>query len=60
MEVETAVDQIGLIIATRMRQERYLGHAGPGFTLRTYTHLMEGSSERTERAIDAVSSRWVM
>lgn len=31
----------------------YLGHADPGFTLRTYTHLMEGSSERTKRAIDA-------
>ncbi len=30
----------------------YLGHADPGFTLRTYTHLMEGSSERTKRAID--------
>ncbi|MGC4112276.1 MAG: site-specific integrase [Nocardioides sp.] len=32
----------------------YLGHADPGFTLRTYTHLMEGSSERTKRAIDSV------
>jgi integrase len=31
----------------------YLGHADPGFTLRTYTHRMEGSSERTKRAIDA-------
>jgi len=31
----------------------YLGHADPGFTLRTYTHLMEGSSERTRRAIDS-------
>lgn len=30
----------------------YLGHADPGFTLRTYTHLMEGSSERTKRAIN--------
>lgn len=30
----------------------YLGHADPGFTLRTYTHLMEGSSARTKRAID--------
>lgn len=27
----------------------YLGHADPGSTLRTYTHLMEGSSERTRR-----------
>jgi len=26
----------------------------PGFTLRTYTHLMEGSSGRTKRAIDTV------
>jgi integrase len=31
----------------------YLGHADPGFTLRTYTHLMDGSAERTRRAIDA-------
>ncbi len=34
----------------------YLGHADPGFTLRTYTHLMEGSSERTKAAIDTVSA----
>lgn len=32
----------------------YLGHADPGFTLRTYTHLVEGSAERTKRAVDAV------
>ncbi len=32
----------------------YLGHADPGFTLRTYTHLMEGSANRTKRAIDSV------
>ena len=32
----------------------YLGHADPGFTLRTYTHLVEHSVERTERAVDAV------
>lgn len=31
----------------------YLGHADPGFTLRTYTHLMEGSAARTKRAIDS-------
>ena len=31
----------------------YLGHADPGFTLRTYTHLMPASSERTKTAIDA-------
>jgi integrase len=30
----------------------YLGHADPGFTLRTYTHLMPSSEERTRRAID--------
>jgi hypothetical protein len=27
----------------------YLGHADPGFTLRTYTHLMPTSHERTRR-----------
>lgn len=32
----------------------YLGHADPGFTLRTYTHLMPSSSERTRNAVDAV------
>jgi integrase len=32
----------------------YLGHADPGFTLRTYTHLMPASSERTRRAVDGV------
>jgi integrase len=31
----------------------FLGHADPGFTLRTYTHLMPTSDERTRRAIDA-------
>jgi hypothetical protein len=30
----------------------YLGHADPGFTLRTYTHLMPGSSDRTRKAVD--------
>ncbi|MBM7519176.1 tyrosine-type recombinase/integrase [Nocardioides nitrophenolicus] len=30
----------------------YLGHADPGFTLRTYTHLMPSSTERTRQAID--------
>jgi hypothetical protein len=30
----------------------YLGHADPGFTLRTYTHLMPTSHERTRRVID--------
>ena len=32
----------------------YLGHADPGFTLRTYTHLMPSSDERTRRAVDGV------
>jgi hypothetical protein len=31
----------------------YLGHADPGFTLRTYTHLMPSSDERSKKAIDA-------
>lgn len=30
----------------------YLGHSDPGFTLRTYTHLMPTSESRTRRAID--------
>lgn len=32
----------------------YLGHADPGFTLRTYTHLMPASEDRTRRAVDTV------
>jgi site-specific recombinase XerD len=32
----------------------YLGHHDPGFTLRTYTHLMPSSAERTRRAIDGL------
>lgn len=35
----------------------YLGHADPGFTLRTYTHLMPASHDRTRRVIDARISR---
>ena len=34
----------------------YLGHADPGFTLRTYTHLMPSSTKRTKAAIDAMLS----
>ncbi|MEU2333963.1 site-specific integrase [Streptomyces sp. NPDC013172] len=32
----------------------YLGHADPGFTLRTYTHLMPSSEGRTRKAVDQV------
>lgn len=32
----------------------YLGHGDPGFTLRTYTHLMPSSEGRTRKAVDAV------
>ena len=30
----------------------YLGHADPGFTLRTYTHLMPSSEDRARTAVD--------
>ncbi len=30
----------------------YLGHSNPGFTLRTYTHLLPSSETRTSKAID--------
>ncbi|MBM9505051.1 tyrosine-type recombinase/integrase [Actinacidiphila acididurans] len=33
---------------------QYLGHADPGFTLRTYTHLMPSSEGRTRRAVESV------
>ncbi|QHY98421.1 Putative prophage phiRv2 integrase [Streptomyces sp. S4.7] len=32
----------------------YLGHHDPGFTLRTYTHLMPASETRTKAAVDHV------
>jgi len=32
----------------------YLGHADPGFTLRTYCHLLPSSEDRARRAVDAV------
>ncbi len=35
----------------------YLGHSDPGFTLRTYTHLMPDSSDRARSAIDAAFGR---
>lgn len=31
----------------------YLGHSDPGFTLRTYTHLLPTSETRTRKTIDA-------
>jgi integrase len=35
----------------------YLGHADPGFTLRTYTHLMPTGEDRARHAIDGVLAR---
>jgi integrase len=35
----------------------YLGHSDPGFTLRTYTHLVPSSHDRARQAIDAVFTR---
>lgn len=35
----------------------YLGHADPGFTLRTYTHLLPSSHERARLAVDGVFAR---
>ncbi|MFI0964153.1 tyrosine-type recombinase/integrase [Streptomyces sp. NPDC021080] len=32
----------------------YLGHSDPGFTLRTYTHLMPSSEGRTRKAVDNI------
>ncbi|MFJ4790569.1 tyrosine-type recombinase/integrase [Streptomyces sp. NPDC088794] len=32
----------------------YLGHSDPGFTLRTYTHLLPNSQQRARNAIDQV------
>ncbi|GAA2113815.1 tyrosine-type recombinase/integrase [Streptomyces synnematoformans] len=35
----------------------YLGHSDPGFTLRTYTHLMPQSETRTRQAINGAFTR---
>ena len=32
----------------------YLVHSDPGFTLRTYVHLMPSADDRMRRAVDAV------
>jgi integrase len=32
----------------------YLGHSDPGFTLRTYTHLLPSSHEQARRAMDSL------
>ncbi|MEU7769667.1 site-specific integrase [Nocardia sp. NPDC049190] len=38
----------------------YLGHSDPGFTLRTYTHLVPSSYERARHAIDRMFGRPVL
>ena len=35
----------------------YLGHADPGFTLRTYTHLMPEAEDKSKRVLDGVFKR---
>ncbi|MFD9985396.1 hypothetical protein ACFWZJ_33975 [Streptomyces massasporeus] len=37
------------------RPAQYLGHRDPGFTLRTYTHLMPSSEKRTREAVNRAS-----
>ena len=37
----------------------YMGHTDPGFTLRTYTHFMPESTERTKRAVDNALGRYM-
>ena len=32
----------------------YLGHADPGFTLRTYTHVMPAADDKARLAMDSV------
>jgi integrase len=38
---------------------KYLGHADPGFTLRTYTHVMRSSDSRTRQAVDDAFARYI-
>ena len=37
----------------------YLGHSDPGFTPRTYTHLMPTSSEQNRKAVDDAFARYM-
>lgn len=37
---------------------KYLGHASAAFTLRTYTHLMPASEDRTKTAVDNAIRSW--
>jgi integrase len=36
----------------------YLGHHDPGFTLRTYVHLMPSSDDRMRQAVDTDFAQW--
>jgi site-specific recombinase XerD len=36
----------------------FLGHADPGFTLRTYTHLMPSADDRMRSAVDTDFAQW--
>lgn len=38
---------------------QYLGHSDPGFSLRTYTHLMPSSEGRTRKAVESLYLRSV-
>lgn len=35
----------------------YLGHTDPGFTLRTYTHVMPQAQDKAKRAVDDAFER---
>lgn len=48
--------QLGAGTSIRALAE-YLGHSDPGFTLRTYTHLVPQSQDRAKRAVDSVFER---
>ncbi len=36
----------------------YLGHSDPGFTLRTYVHLMPSADDRVRQAVDTDFALW--
>jgi hypothetical protein len=44
-----AYDRNGVDIRTLAE---YLGHSDPGFTVRTYTHLMPSAPDKARRAVD--------
>ncbi|XVQ83923.1 hypothetical protein ACQP2K_34645 [Microbispora siamensis] len=57
-EIEDAARFLGVPAATPdVTIAEFLGHADPGFTLRTYTHLMLSSEDLMRAAIESARAK---